>query len=191
MKLFTGYVCTRRKKKLKKVWGIVGNCVSLQQKTENKAFIPMRFTGSIDAKLDEKGRVFVPSVFRKVLQQEEEEGLVLRRDLFENCLILYPKSVWDSQVDEVRSRTNPFDRHQRKALRLFTADAENIVLDSGGRMLTPRRYMEYAGIKSDVRFIGVDETIEIWSKQAAEGLLSNPEEVASIMEEMMLDEQNA
>ena len=134
----------------------------------------MRFTGSIDAKLDEKGRVFVPSVFRKVLQQEEEEGL-----------------VWDSQVDEVRSRTNPFDRHQRKALRLFTADAENIVLDSGGRMLIPRRYMEYAGIKSDVRFIGVDETIEIWSKQAAEGLLSNPEEVASIMEEMMLDEQNA
>ena len=78
----------------------------------------MRFTGSIDAKTDEKGRVFVPSVFRKVLQKEEEEGLVLRRDIFENCLVLYPKSVWDAQVDSVRARTNPFDRHQRQGMRL-------------------------------------------------------------------------
>ncbi len=145
----------------------------------------MRFTGSIDAKTDEKGRVFVPSVFRKILQKEEEEGLVLRRDLFVNCLVLYPKSVWDAQVDTVRARTNLFNRQQREALRLFTADAENVTLDSGGRMLIPRRYLEHAGIKSDVRFIGVDDTIEIWSKPAAEDLLSDPERVAGILEEMM------
>jgi MraZ protein len=146
----------------------------------------MRFTGSIDAKTDEKGRVFVPSVFRKILQKEEE-SLVLRRDIFENCLVLYPKSVWDAQVDAVRARTNPFDRRQRQGMRLFTSDAENITLDSGGRMLIPRRYMEHAGIKSDVRFIGVDNTIEIWSRQAAEALLSDPEEVANVLEEMMKD----
>lgn len=145
----------------------------------------MRFTGSIDAKTDEKGRVFVPSVFRKILQKEEEEGLVLRRDLFVNCLVLYPKSVWDAQVDTIRARTNLFNRQQREALRLFTADAENVTLDSGGRMLIPRRYLEHAGIKSDVRFIGVDDTIEIWSKPAAEDLLSDPEKVGSILEEMM------
>ena len=145
----------------------------------------MRFTGSIDAKTDEKGRVFVPSVFRKILQKEEEEGLVLRRDLFVNCLVLYPKSVWDAQVDTIRARTNLFNRQQREALRLFTADAENVTLDSGGRMLIPRRYLEHAGIKSDVRFIGVDDTIELWSKSAAEDLLSDPEKVGSILEEMM------
>ena len=111
----------------------------------------MRFTGSIDAKTDEKGRVFVPSVFRKILQKEEEEGLVLRRDLFVNCLVLYPKSVWDAQVDSIRARTNPFDRHQREGMRLFTADAENITLDSGGRMLIPRRYMEHATCRHQER----------------------------------------
>ena len=145
----------------------------------------MRFTGSIDAKADEKGRVFVPSIFRKVLQKEDEEGLVLRTDLFEKCLVLYPRSVWDAQVDALRARTNPFDRRQRQGRRYFTADAENITLDSGGRMLIPRRYMEYAGIKNDVRFIGVDDTIEIWSREAADALLSTPEEVANVLEEMM------
>jgi len=145
----------------------------------------MRFTGTIDAKTDEKGRVFVPSSFRKILQREEETGLVLRRDLFENCLTLYPKSVWDEMVDAVRSRTNPFDRQQHHALRLFTADAENIILDSGGRMLIPRRYMEYAGITNDVRFVGVDDRIEIWDKQTAEDLFGNPKETGNIVAETM------
>lgn len=145
----------------------------------------MRFTGSIDAKTDEKGRVFVPSVFRKILQKEEEEGLVLRRDLFEPCLVLYPKSVWDARVDAIRAHTNPFDRRQQQALRLFTVDAENITLDSSGRMLIPRRYLEHAGIKNDVRFNGMDEVIEIWSKQAAEALEEKQKEAGNILEDMM------
>lgn len=146
----------------------------------------MRFTGTIDAKTDEKGRVFVPSAFRKILQKEDEQmRLVLRRDLFEPCLVLYPQSVWDARVDAIRARTNPFDRHQQQGMRLFTADAEIITLDSNGRMLIPRRYLEHAGIKSDVRFRGMDEVIEIWDKQAAEDLLSNTEEVGRILEEMM------
>ena len=95
--------------------------------------------------------------------------------------------MWDAQVDSVKARTNPFDRKQRLGLRLFMADAENITPDSGGRILIPRRYLEHAGIKSDVRFIGVDDTIEIWSKQAAEGLLDDPEAVGNILEEMMKD----
>ena len=147
----------------------------------------MRFIGSIDAKTDEKGRVFVPSTFRKILQKEDEQELVLRRDLFVKCLVLYPKSVWNEQVDSVRARTNPFDRRQREVLRLFTADAENITLDSGGRMLIPRRYLEYAEIKGEVRFIGVDDVIEIWNRASADELLSNPEKVGDLLEDMMAD----
>ena len=145
----------------------------------------MRFIGSIDAKTDEKGRVFVPSAFCKILKNDEKEGLVLRRDLFEPCLVLYPKSVWDARVDAIRARTNPFDRRQQQALRLFTVDAENITLDSNGRMLIPRRCLEHAGIKSDVRFNGMDEVIEIWSKQAGDALLDKQKEAGDILEEMM------
>lgn len=145
----------------------------------------MRFTGNIDAKVDEKGRVFVPSSFRKILQREGVEGLILRRDIFQRCLTLYPQEVWDAQVDAITARTSMFDRQGRDALRRFVAGAEAVTLDSGGRMLIPRRYMEETGIQSDVRFIGVDNTIEIWSRQAAEALLSEPEELADSLEMMM------
>ena len=52
-------------------------------------------------------------------------------------------------------------------------------------ILIPKRYLEEANIKNDVRFIGVDNTIEVWNKQDAEGLLSQPETLANSLEEMM------
>ena len=145
----------------------------------------MRFTGNIDAKVDEKGRVFVPSSFRKILQREEGQGLILRRDIFQRCLILYPQQVWNEQVDAITARTNMFDRNGRNALRQFVAGAEAVTLDSGGRILIPKRYLEEACIKNDVRFIGMDNTIEVWNKQDAEALLSQPETLADCLEEMM------
>lgn len=145
----------------------------------------MRFTGNIDAKVDEKGRVFVPSSFRKILLREESQGLILRRDVFQRCLVLFPQEVWDEQVNAITARTNMFDRQGRDALRRFVAGAESITLDSGGRMLIPRRYLEETGIQNEVRFIGVDNTIEIWNRQAAEALLSEPDTLADALEGMM------
>ena len=145
----------------------------------------MRFTGNIDAKVDEKGRVFVPSSFRKILLREESQGLILRRDVFQRCLVLFPQEVWDEQVNAITARTNMFDRQGRDALRRFVAGAESITLDSGGRMLIPRRYLEESGIRNEVRFIGVDNTIEIWNRQAAEALLSEPDTLADALEGMM------
>jgi MraZ protein len=148
----------------------------------------MRFTGNIDAKVDEKGRVFVPSSFRKILLREESQGLILRRDVFQRCLVLFPQEVWDEQVNAITARTNMFDRQGRDALRRFVAGAESITLDSGGRMLIPRRYLEESGIQNEVRFIGVDNTIEIWNRQAADALLNEPDTLADTLEGMMSED---
>lgn len=132
----------------------------------------MRFLGNIEAKTDTKGRVFLPSVFRKVLQASGEEALVLRKDVFQTCLVLYPQSVWDQQLDELRARLNKWNPEHQQILRQFVFDVETISLDGNGRFLIPKRYMELANIASDVRFIGMDDTIEIWGKDNAMPLLS-------------------
>ncbi len=145
----------------------------------------MRFTGSIDARTDEKGRVFVPASFRRLLQQAGLDALILRRDVFQKCLVLYPEDVWNSMVDAIVQRTSPFDSKGRAALRGFVAGAERISIDGNGRILIPRRYMEAVNINSDVRFIGMDDSIEIWSRQEAEELLNNSEELATSLESIM------
>ena len=50
----------------------------------------MRFLGNIEAKTDAKGRAFLPASFRKILQVSGEENLVLRKDVFQPCLVVYP-----------------------------------------------------------------------------------------------------
>lgn len=145
----------------------------------------MRFTGTIDAKADQKGRVFLPAAFRKILMANAVDGLILRRDVFQQCLVLYPMDVWNKMVDSITLRTNPFDRKGREVLRRFVADSESVSLDSDGRILIPKRYLLAAGIEQEVRFIGMDNTIEIWNRQAADALLNDDEGFANDIEGMM------
>ena len=50
----------------------------------------MRFLGNIEARTDAKGRVFLPALFRKILAASGVENIVLRQDIFENLLVIYP-----------------------------------------------------------------------------------------------------
>ena len=145
----------------------------------------MRFTGNIDAKVDEKGRVFIPASFRKVLQLSNLDSLILRKDVFQRCLVLYPEAVWNSMVDSSALRTNPNDRKGRESLRGFVAGAEKISIDGNGRILIPRRYLDSADIQNEVRFLGMDNSIEIWSRQKIDELLSNTESFAENLEQLM------
>ncbi len=119
--------------------------------------------------------MFLPAAFRKVLQTNLEQTLYLRRDVFVDCLVLYPESVWNAQVDMLTAGLNPFDRKRKAVLRQFVADAEALTLDGNGRILIPHRYLEAVGIEQDVRFIGVDNTIEIWARDKAEAMVADAE----------------
>ncbi len=151
----------------------------------------MRFTGNFDAKTDSKGRVFLPAAFRKILLTSNEEGLVLRRDIFQHCLVLYPLSEWNKMVDFITERTNPFDRKGRDNLRRFLASSETVSLDSDGRILISRKNLDTANITAEVRFIGMDRTIEIWNRKDAEDLLLNEDEFANDIEAMMCADKQA
>ena len=122
----------------------------------------MRFIGTIEAKVDTKGRTIVPAVFRKVLQELGEERVVLRKDDFQPCLVIYPESTWSGLVDTMRSRLNRWDPQQQMMFRQFVADVEVQQPDSMGRILIPRRYQQMTGIERSVKVIGMDDCIELW-----------------------------
>ena len=148
----------------------------------------MRFLGNIEARVDAKGRVFLPATFRKVLQSESGEQLVLRKDVHENCLVLYPESVWLEQMDFMRSKLNRWNREQQNIFRQFVSEVENISLDGNGRILLSKRLMEVAGIDQMVRFIGVGDTIEIWAAGSNSEQFMSPDDFSKALEGLMGDE---
>lgn len=131
----------------------------------------MRFIGEFPAKADAKGRVFLPAAFRKVLEAENENRLILRKDLFQKCLVIYPESLWNQMLDEMQTKMGRWNGEHQMILRRFVADADLIELDSNGRILLNKRKKEYANIKQDVRFLAVDDKIEIWDKTLYEDML--------------------
>ena len=128
--------------------------------------VRMRFLGNIEAKTDTKGRAFLPAVFRKVLQASGEENLVLRKDIFQKCLVLYPET------------------HQQM-FRQFVSEAEVVNLDGNGRFLISKRLQKVAEIEQDIQFIGMDDTIEIWAPQNLELTLKSEEDFGKEFEQIM------
>ena len=145
----------------------------------------MRFLGNIEAKTDAKGRVFLPSVFRKVLQASGEELLVLRKDIYQKCLVLYPESVWNEKVDQLKAQLKPWKPSHQQMLRQFISEAEAISLDGNGRFLISKRLQKAAEIDQDVQFIGMDNTIEIWSPQHLKQILKSDEDFGKEFEDIM------
>ena len=149
----------------------------------------MRFLGNIEAKLDAKGRVFLPACFRKVLQQQGEEQLVMRKDIHQDCLVLFPKSVWDQRVDALMMRVNEWDKDGMMVARQYMKEAEEAILDGSGRLLISQRYQRLAGLGQTVRFIGVDNTIEIWAAERAEQPFLSQEEFSERLMALMGNQQ--
>ena len=145
----------------------------------------MRFIGNIEAKTDAKGRAFLPAVFRKVLQTSGEEGLVLRKDVFQKCLVLYPESVWNERLDLLKSQLRPWKQAHQQIFRQFVSEAEIVALDGNGRFLIPKRLMKIAGIDQDIQFIGMDNTIEIWTPEKLKQTLKSEEEFGTEFESIM------
>ena len=148
----------------------------------------MRFLGNTEAKVDAKGRAFLPAIFRKVLQAGSEERLVMRKDVFQSCLVLYPESVWNEQMDQMRSRLNRWNKQQQQVFRQFVSEVELLTLDGNGRFLIPRRYLRMAEIDQDIKFTGMGDTIEIWSNKKAEEQQMAPEEFEAALQELMGDD---
>lgn len=138
----------------------------------------MRFVGTIKAKIDSKGRAFMPAAFRRVMQERlaaslaaeedkvasvSETRLVLRKDVFEDCLVVYTEQEWYKRLDQLRSRLSVWNRKEQAVLRQFMTDVEWMALDNNGRFLIPRRYLQTAGIQSEITFVGMDNTIEVWA----------------------------
>ena len=99
------------------------------------------FIGNIEARLDEKGRIFVPATYRKILAEAESKRIVMRRDADNECLMFYPEQVWNEKVEQLRLTLDEWDPEDQLILMQFMADAEYLELDGQGRILLQRKLL--------------------------------------------------
>jgi MraZ protein len=120
------------------------------------------FIGEYTCKVDAKGRIIFPAAFKKQLSIETGDRFVIRRDVFERCLVLYPIGEWDRQNKLIRSRTNAYNQEHNRFLRMFYQGTAELMVDGNNRILIPKRLLDYAGIRGEVVLAGQFGKIEIW-----------------------------
>jgi MraZ protein len=129
----------------------------------------LNLLGEHTCRIDAKGRLMFPARLRRQLEMVIHHGLVINRDIFENCLILYPKPEWDKVNDEMTQLSRYNKKHQLFQ-RKFMKGATLLELDSSGRLNVPAALLEYAGIDlkkgNEIIVSGLGEKVEIWSKEA-------------------------
>ena len=125
----------------------------------------LSFIGDYTCKLDGKGRAVVPAVFRKEMQAIGETSFVLRRNIFDECIDVYPKGEWLNLIAGLRSKLSQFNREQSRFLREFFRGVLEVELDGNGRVLIPRKMLDDVGITGEeIVMVGQDSKIEIWGK---------------------------
>ena len=93
------------------------------------------FIGKYELKADAKGRIFIPSVYRRLLPDTHREQVVMRKDAENACLIIYPVPVWNAKLEEFKSKLDEWDPVDQLLLMQFVSEAEWLDIDSQGRVL--------------------------------------------------------
>lgn len=117
--------------------------------------------GEYEVSLDAKGRFRLPGGLIAQLGHPGGLDLVVNCG-FEQCLTLYPRSVWDAIQERIN--LNYFDRKSRAFARFFRRGAQEVSPDSADRILLPKRLLDYAGADKKLILICLKDRIEIWAK---------------------------
>ncbi|HQW05965.1 MAG TPA: division/cell wall cluster transcriptional repressor MraZ [Flavobacteriales bacterium] len=144
----------------------------------------LNLLGEYPSTLDSKSRVLLPAALKKQLGGEEAKGFVVNRDVFSECLVLYPMDEWNKTSATVRV-LNRFDPDNVEFIRRFLNGATRVDLDVNGRLLIPKPLMDYASMAKDVVFTGMGDRIELWSEELHKRALSGNVDFKSLAAKVM------
>jgi MraZ protein len=122
----------------------------------------IRFSREYSAAIDDKGRVVLPSVLKKLMGDQSEKPITIEKDIYANCLNIYPEEHWNEKVQLIESRLNLFDEKDIELLEQFYENFTTVKMAENGRINIPDNFREYADIEKEVVLIGMGKLIRLW-----------------------------
>ena len=137
--------------------------------------------GEFHHNIDEKSRLIVPSKFRTELG----ERVVITKGL-DKCLFVYSENEWNKIMQKV-SNLQFTKKNVRAFERSFIGGASLIEFDKQGRINITSPLVHYADIKKECIIIGVNERLEIWSKESFDEYIKTNEDSLEEITENIFD----
>ena len=142
------------------------------------------FIGDYTCKADAKCRVVVPAAFRRGMSTSQQSVFVLRKNIFEKCIDMYPMDEWERMIASVKGKLNMFDAKHTVFIREYCRGTQEVEMDTNGRILLPRKMLEDVGIDKDLILAAQDRLIQIWDVKTYEQVAVEPEVLGKLAEEI-------
>ncbi len=120
------------------------------------------FRGRYEHSVDSKGRIALPSTYRRLLSDADAKHLVVTTHLSDACLVAYPPEEWEA-FEKRLAKQPQMNRGVILMRRLYVGNAHDCGIDKQGRILLPPTLRDYATIEKDACWVGGMRTLEIWS----------------------------
>ncbi len=121
--------------------------------------------GNSPAKIDDKGRLKVPSLFRAFIEANGPEAFVT--SISGTCVLIYPMSVWldKERKLEAAPSTDPAVIRYKRAVNYYGQTAE---IDKQARVLIHPLLRERAQMNGEVVVLALSDHLEIWNRERFE-----------------------
>lgn len=141
--------------------------------------------GEYVCKLDDKGRLSIPSKLRTQWPETAGNQLVINRG-FDQCLVIYTKEHWLQEMEKLNAVDDFMSPEIRRFKRLFTNGANLVQMDGAQRINIPKKLLEYAAIHQDVVLSANGNKVEIWALDIYNNEMAvKPEELSNLAIQFM------
>src|SRR5947209_5560858 len=120
-----------------------------------------RFVSHFTNRLDAKGRVSIPAQFRAVLTRDGFEGLYVHPSLDAEALDCGGHALL-REIDGLLATLSPYSEERDMFSTALLGTSEILKVDSEGRAILTDSLKAYAGISSEVTFVGQGHKFQIW-----------------------------
>jgi MraZ protein len=127
--------------------------------------------GNSIAKVDEKGRLKLPSQFRAAIEPKYGAEFFVT-SLRGESVRIYPMEIW-SRVEEKLSRVSSLEPAVMRFRNSVNFYGQCALLDNQGRLLIHPLLREKAGIHGEVAVLGQQDYLEVWNRSAFEERLTD------------------
>ena len=148
------------------------------------------FRGQHEHTMDSKGRVSFPARYREVLSENDPTGEKVDRVILTHALDgnleLYSIDRW-TRFEKKLQGLSSFKKEVKYVKRLYIGSAQEVSLDSNGRLLIPKSMREYAGLERDVVWVGQIDKVELWESSAWKQMNEEAEDNTEAIQEAITD----
>ena len=126
----------------------------------------IKFLSTATNKVDKKGRVSVPALFRANIGPDGFQGVIAYKSFKHACIEGSDVSFMEQLSERIHGDFGFFSDENEALATVLLGKSTQLSFDTEGRIHIPKDFLDHANIKEHCTFVGLGNKFQIWEPKA-------------------------